>query len=327
MTNQGQTIASLVVLTLAVGALLSSCGDEGSAKSEDKAAADTAVADTAAADAEAADTVVTPDVPKGPPVLVCSPHNNCEEEFCDQVLIKGGEFNMGTENEPNSNSLWPSGDARPIHLVQVDTFCIDRYEVSLERYESCVDAGACSPEGLKWGKTDSLIQTTVNHYPEHCYENKKVLPVCKNLAVNGKTSVQAKAYCAWIGGRLCTEAEWERAANGPGLEQRAHPWGNDPPTTKLVNIKSVGPGYIEPVDSHGIGKSVEGVYNLAGNVYEWTSDAYLPYKQAFGGGALDNPSNPPLGQQEMIGRGSCFFTEPTHTVTDRTVFAQIFDWG
>ncbi len=81
------------------------------------------------------------------------------------------------------------------------------------------------------------------------------------------------------------------------------------------------------MSDYAAGVSAEGVFNLAGNVYEWTADAYAFYKASANGEALDNPANPPLGQARMIGRGSCFLTEPHHTVTDRTVFPQIFDWG
>ena len=255
----------------------------------------------------------------GPPV--CAEHDNCDEDFCDQVLIEAGEFTMGADHAPHEDAYWPSGDERPVHGVALDAFCIDKYEVSLQRYESCVDAGVCSPAGLLY----RAYETVVNHYAPECVDRPAS---CKHNAVNGKNYYQAEAYCEWVGGRLCTEAEWERAANGPGPDQRPWPWGDDPPTSARVNLPSTGTGYVERVDDYGAGASVEGVFNMAGNVYEWVADAYLPYEATDEGEVLDNPSYPLTSDaDEAIGRGSCFFTEPEHAVTERSTFSPHFDWG
>ncbi len=258
-----------------------------------------------------------------PGELHCPERPNCDRDFCEQVLIPAGEFTMGSESGPRPDSYWPSGDERPPHRVRLDAFCIDKYEVSLRRYEDCVDAGVCSPQGLQWEGRE--FQTTVNHYPDYCWPDREV---CSEYAVNGKNYWQAQQYCSYVGGRLCTEAEWERAASGPGPDKPIHPWGNEAPTSELVNIPSVGSGYVDPVDSHAAGQSAEGVYNLAGNVYEWVLDKYDLYQPAADGEALDNPVNPPdWGGAEVVGRGSCFFTEPEETVTERSVFEMAFDWG
>lgn len=263
----------------------------------------------------------TPEEPDDGASLVCVDHDNCEDEFCDQVLIPGGEFTMGTNHKPHEDAYWPSGDERPRHQVQLDAFCIDKYEVTLQRYERCVDAGECSPEGLQYRDYD----TVVNHYAPECTTR---LSRCKHNAVNAKNYYQAEEYCEWIGGRLCTEAEWERAANGPGPEQYRWPWGDDDPTSTLVNLPSTGTGYVEEVDDYAAGMSPEGVYNLAGNVYEWVADAYSTYESTDDGEVLDNPSYPLTSDTDTaIGRGSCFFTEPEHAVTERSTFSPYFDWG
>ncbi len=268
--------------------------------------------------------VVEPDAePQPEPMRVCPERKRCDGSYCEQTLIPAGEFFMGSDSPPRLDSHFPSGDERPIHRVKLDAFCIDRFEVSLERYESCVDAGVCPPEGLMF-KEDGY-ETVVNHYPPQCWPDREK---CKDYAVNGKNYWQAHTYCTWVGGRLCTEAEWERAANGPGPQKRIHPWGDDPPTADLVNIPSVGPGTIEEVYSHAAGTSPEGVFNLAGNVYEWVRDAYQPYEPAPDGEALENPVYPPTtADAKVIGRGSCFFTEPEETVTERSIFWKTFDWG
>lgn len=255
--------------------------------------------------------------------LTCPDRETCDRPFCEQVLIPSGEFVMGSEHTDRPDAYWPAGDESPPHPVQLDAFCIDKYEVTLRRYEDCVDDGVCSPDGLEHEQRD--FQTVVNHYPDQCWPDRDA---CPEFAVNAKNYWQAQAYCAYSGGRLCTEAEWERAASGPGPEKPSHPWGDEPPTSDRVNIPSVGSGYVDPVDSHAAGQSAEGVYNLAGNVYEWVRDAYYPYEPAPDGEALHNPVTPPdWGGAEVVGRGSCFFTEPEETVTERSVFPMDFDWG
>jgi len=254
--------------------------------------------------------------------LVCAERVKCDGEFCDQVLIPAGEFNMGARHKPHEDAYWPSGDERPVHAVQLDAYCIDKYEVTLQRYEACVDDGVCSPDGLQW---DQAYETVVNHYPPEC-NNKR--SACKYHAVNGKNYFQADEYCEWVGGRLCTEAEWERAANGPGPERYDWPWGDDAPTSTLVNLPSTGTGYVERVDDYAPGASPEGVYNMAGNVYEWVADGYTEYEATAEGEALDNPYYPPASDDaDRIGRGSCFFTEPEHAVAERSILSPYFDWG
>ena len=259
-----------------------------------------------------------------PPLeLACPDRTNCDRDFCEQILIPAGEFTMGSDFTDRPDAYWPAGDESPPHQVQLDAFCIDKYEVSLKRYEDCVDDGVCSPDGLEHEQRE--VQTVVNHYPDECWPDRGV---CDDHAVNAKNYFQAQAYCSYIGARVCTEAEWERAASGPGPDKPQHPWGDDAPTTELVNIPSTGSGYVEPVDSHGAGQSAEGVFNLAGNVYEWVQDRYDPYDPAPNGEVLENPTNPPdWGGAEVVGRGSCFFTEPTSTVTERSIFPMDFDWG
>ncbi len=263
-------------------------------------------------------------------VWTCPDHTNCNEPYCDQTLIPSGEFPMGADHAPHDDAYWPSGDERPLHTVNLDAYCIDTYEVSLERYESCVDEDVCSPLGAEWDGPDAarIVDTWVNHYPSTCYNPRgNIKEDCLDRAVNAKTYHQAEAYCEWIGASVCTEAQWERAANGPGPDQRLHPWGDEDFSSDLVNVPSTGTGYVESVDSYHAGASPEGVLNMAGNVYEWVQDAYAVYESGPDGEALDNPSNPAGSGDDGVGRGSCFFTEPEHTVAERSIFPLDFDWG
>ena len=260
-----------------------------------------------------------PEVDDDDPVeLSCPQSDNCDRDYCEQILIPAGEFTMGSESGPRPDAYWPSGDERPPHQMEIGAFCIDKYEVTLRRYEDCVDDGACSPDGLEHEQRD--VQTVVNHYPDDCWPDREE---CFDHAVNAKNYWQAQAYCSYVGRRLCTEAEWERAAGGPGPDKPLHPWGNDDPDSDLVNLPSTGTGYVEAVYDYADGQSAEGVFNMAGNVYEWVEDKYELYSDED-----HSASNPPdFGEAEVVGRGSCFFTEPEVTVTERSVFPMDFDWG
>jgi len=92
--------------------------------------------------------------------------------------------------------------------------------------------------------------------------------------VRGVDWEEAAAYCAWSHKRLPTEAEWEVAARGPGLNPPLFPWGNDPGAGGKVS-------YFPQTDTYEVGtftfnKSPFGVYDMAGNVWEWVGDPYYP---------------------------------------------------
>lgn len=178
-----------------------------------------------------------------------------EDEACiagrcepgDMIFIPAGTFIMGDE----SNVL-----ASPSHEVAVPAFWIDQYEVTVLEYSDCVEANECSAPGMADG-----CNWQVAGRDEH--------------PVNCVSWDDASAYCAWVGSRLCSEAEWEKATRG--LDLRIYPWGNQTASCLLAIMNDgrgdgCGTGSSWAVGSKPAGASADLVYDLAGNVSEWVED-------------------------------------------------------
>lgn len=163
----------------------------------------------------------------------------------DRALILAGEFVMGADGG--------EADERPRHTVTLPAFRIDRTEVTRGDYRRCTSAGACtSPRALD-ARFDDPRQPVV-----------------------GVSWHQARAYCAWAGGRLPTEAEWEKAARG--ADGRTFPWGEAyPDNRRAVYGRAESTGHPDPVGAHPLGDSPYGLHDMAGNVWEWVESPYDPY--------------------------------------------------
>ena len=195
----------------------------------------------------------------------------------EMLLIPEGIFLMGTDDE---TALAPS---RPAHEVYLKAFWIDRYEVSNAQYAKCVESKQCTPP------MDNSSSTRDDYYTNPEYANYPVIHV---------TWYQATAYCAWAGKRLPTEAEWEKAARGPG--NYIYPWGNTLPEEIPAQVNHFYDGDTVPVNSFPEGASSYGVYNMEGNVWEWVADQYDSFFYS------DSPSNNPkayTGEENYVIRG------------------------
>jgi sulfatase modifying factor 1 len=196
--------------------------------------------------------------------------------------IPGGTFAMGSDAaEANQNE-------KPVHNVTVAGFRLDRTEVTVRAYAECVRAGRCS-EPERYAPERGNFRIFCNwHHPEGRW----------NHPINCVDFEQARAFCAWAGKRLPTEAEWEYAARG-GADRRKYPWGDDQPGPSRLNacgtectgnliakrfpagkpMYDASDGWPEtaPVGSFPAGASRQGVLDLAGNVWEWTATEYAGY--------------------------------------------------
>ena len=175
----------------------------------------------------------------------------------DMVLIPSVEFTMGN---------FEHGDEMK-HQVALDAYLIDRYETSNALYQEFMKA--------------------TGHPAPAYWDNPKLNK--PNQPVVGVSWIEASTFCKWKGKRLPTEAEWEWAAKGPE-GGKPYPWG-DAIDLKKANYGGT-VGRTMPVDSYSEGVSGFGVYNMAGNVFEWISDWYEPdyYK--------DSPKLSPQGPEQ-----------------------------
>ena len=160
------------------------------------------------------------------------------------TLVPAGKFTFG---DGSYNS--------PQRQLYLDSFYMDKFEVTLSRYAQFVKAT---------GRDYPFVLTTtdLSHHGE-----RPVVSVDWN---------DAETYCRWAGKHLPDEAEWEKAARG--TDARVYPWGNEPPTQSLANFdwdgKQTWQGYqtLSPVGRYEIGRSPYGIYDMAGNVWEWVAD-------------------------------------------------------
>ena len=186
------------------------------------------------------------------------------------LLVPEGKFIMGDDVES------------PQREIFLDTYYIDRYEVTTGRYAKFLAAtGSVSvPEG--WQTLD--------------------LTKGADLPVMGVDWNDAIAYCKWAGRRLPSEAEWEKSARG--ADARRYPWGDALPTLDHANHQNASAeaydGGLRKVGTHPAGRSPFGVDDLSGNVAEWVADWYT---DSFPASDVRNPKGPETGTARVV-RGS-----------------------
>jgi sulfatase modifying factor 1 len=185
-------------------------------------------------------------------------------ELSNMVYIAAGEFQMGCE-EANPNEACRS-DELPIHTVYLDAYYIGKFETTTNEFV----------QFLNWkGNNDCSGHECVDIYAYriHLQDGKFVVDNgFEDHPVYEVSWYAADEYCKASGGRLPTEAEWEKAARGSS-DTRMFPWGNQMPNCTLANFHEC---LYSPttVGSYPAGASSYGVMDMSGNVSEWVNDIY-----------------------------------------------------
>ena len=218
-----------------------------------------------------------PDPTRGAPAAPAAPRETTAETRArppvpiapdGMVLIPAGVFIMGSDSG-NENE-------RPAHEVWLDHFFIDATEVTNAQYRRfCEKTHHPLPPNPRWDPSYSAGK------PDHPVVNV--------------TWADATKYAEWIGKRLPTEAEWEKAARG-GLDGCDYPWGNeiDP---SLANYDAAGTCPVGTFRSNAFG-----IYEIVGNVWEWCADWYAP--DAYGSSPRESPRGPATGVDKVLRGGS-----------------------
>lgn len=211
------------------------------------------------------------------------------------VNIPQGSFIMGTSLEENFNAHLQS--EYPPHQVYLSRYAIDRYEVTVAQYAECVEQGACLPlgEATLFGElcNDDVVERA--DHPINCVDWER-----------------ANTFCKWVGKKLPTEAQWEKAASGP--ESLAYPWGDSPePSCEYAVIKQCERGTTWAVGEHPKDISPYGVHDLMGNVQEWARNPFYAYPME---GSLDDPAQDDerMGEQTANYKGESFFSGSADTI-------------
>ncbi len=211
------------------------------------------------------------------------------------LYVPAGEFLMGSPDGVGDD------DEHPQHSVYLDAFWIMQTEVTNAQYAKCVAAGACgAPDNSRW--------------QDAAYADHPVTAVDWN---------QASAYARWAGGRLPTEAEWEKAARG--TDGRTYPWGNEAPAASLANCCAF-VNDTTPVGSYPAGASPYGALDMAGNVWEWTADWYDSgyYSQS----PAQNPTGPANGNSRVVRGGGYWHVADDVRVASRARYDPAYRfWG
>jgi formylglycine-generating enzyme required for sulfatase activity len=211
-----------------------------------------------------------------------------ETSYDRELCFEPSEFTMGSSA---ANLRGVFADHTPPHRVSLKGFVLDAYEVTVGRYRACVEAGGClaPPAG-----SGCSFQSGVPAQPITCL-----------------TWDEAKKFCAWDGGRrLPTEAEWERAARGPTVND--YPWGQEFGCRQAVlGGTSYCPEHAgelpKSVGSVPEGVSFDGAHDIAGNVAEWVAD----WAGSYPSGAVTDPVGAPSGSQRLV-RGGAWRSVPEH---------------
>ncbi len=246
--------------------------------------------------------------PTAPPTA--TPEPLITETGSRMILIPEGIFLMGEDESEDR-------DRQPAHLIRLDAYYIDETEVTNGEYAQCVAAGECQ------APASPNASYHPRYYGDPTYDDYPVIFV---------SWFDAEAFCQWRGGRLPSEAEWEKAAGFDPIEGvRTHyPWGDvfvgerlnycdkNCPRDHLDETVDDGHQDTAPVGSYLDGRSPYGIFDMSGNVMEWVADWYDP--RFYQNSTDTNPLGPVEGAFKSIRGGSWLSAADETTVTIRDSF-------
>ncbi len=324
----GLALVVFVVLGLSVGlwnGLRNAANNQGE---ENPLVADVVVTATATPSLPPTNTPVTPtNTPVTPTNTPVTPTNilvagDTRERPTDgmvMVYVPGGTFMMGSDPTVDEDA---GNDEQPQHPVTLDSFWIDRTEVTNAQFAlfatttGYTTTAEIEGGGYAYNSNDGWEYTEGANW-QHPQGPESNLNALQEHPVVQISWYDAQAYCEWAGGQLPTEAQWEYAARG--TEGNLYPWGDIFAGTKAnfcdTNCPfdhrdaTVNDGYetTAPVGRFPEGHSWVGALDMAGNVWEWVADWYGDYSSA----AISEPTGPASGDVKVL-RGGSWFNDPVY---------------
>jgi formylglycine-generating enzyme required for sulfatase activity len=232
----------------------------------------------------------------------------------ETVFVPAGEFQMGCHPDHNGGfDCYSHSHELPLHAVYLDAYTIDKYEVTNDQYAAFLNGRAGNDcGGYECVDLDSpyahITYQGGQYVVESGYGDHPVIEV---------SWYGADSYCTENGGRLPTEAEWEKAARETTV--RAYPWGDQYPDCTLANYYLGSGNYCvgdtTPVGSYPVGASPYGAMDMAGNVYEWVNDWYDG--DYYSNSPYSNPPGPDTGTYKVLRGGSWLSLDYSVRAADR----------
>jgi formylglycine-generating enzyme required for sulfatase activity len=225
-----------------------------------------------------------------------------KDDGMPMIYVPEGDFLMGNN--------YGDSDEKPEHKVFISAFWFDKTEVTNAMYIKYTETTGYRTEAEKQGYSIIYFNNSWSMVNGASWLH----PVGSESNLSGKddhpvvhvTWNDSLAYCMWVGRRLPTEAEWEKAARG--TDGRLYPWGNDMPSGNFLNFNGL-IGDTKIVGSYSKGASPYGAVDLAGNVWEWVADWYDP--DYYDLSTSQNPSGPTYGSFRVF-RGGSFHYDGIH---------------